>query len=186
MANRAPGRLGLVQDFVNTLEVDLDRDRLSTPDAVAAWLRERDLAPDEPSAAASEADRTLAVALREALRRLLLANNGGPVHEADLALLDRLALDSGLRPRFLAIADVHLEPSAPGVTGALGRLVAAVAAAMQDGTWSRLKACADGTCLWVFYDLSKNHSGHWCSMGVCGNRAKARQFRRRRRSVTSS
>jgi predicted RNA-binding Zn ribbon-like protein len=36
--------------------------------------------------------------------------------------------------------------------------------------------------MWAFYDRSKNRSGHWCSMRVCGNRAKARQFRERRRA----
>ena len=58
--------------------------------------------------------------------------------------------------------------------------------AMADGTWSRLKACSADSCQWVFYDTSKNRSGHWCSMRVCGNRAKARQFRARRREVGAS
>jgi len=179
MANRAPGSLGLVQDFVNTWEVDTGTDRLATAGGLSGWLDERGLLRGGP---AGEADRLLAVALREALRGLLLANNGGEAREADLALIDRVAAGSGLRPRFRPQGRVALEPDAPGVPGALGRLLAVVHDAMNDGTWGRLKACADGACQWVFYDRSKNRSGHWCSMEVCGNRAKARQFRRRRRS----
>jgi predicted RNA-binding Zn ribbon-like protein len=57
-----------------------------------------------------------------------------------------------------------------------------IAEAMAEGSWGRLKACSDHGCQWAFFDRSKNRSGHWCSMRVCGNRAKARQFRERRRS----
>jgi predicted RNA-binding Zn ribbon-like protein len=169
-----------VQDFVNTRELDPEREAIPTPEALGAWLDERRLLD---GGGVSRADHLRAVELREALRRLLLANNGGAPAAADLALLDRLAADSGLRPRFLPEGRVVLEPAARGPQGALGRLVAAVSEAMNAGTWRRLKVCADQGCLWAFYDRSKNRSGHWCSMEVCGNRAKARQFRRRRRSA---
>ena len=74
---------------------------------------------------------------------------------------------------------VALEPGAAGVDGALGRLVAIVATAMADGTWSRLKACQADRCGWAFYDHARNRSRRWCSMAVCGNRTKARSYRRR-------
>jgi predicted RNA-binding Zn ribbon-like protein len=176
--NRAPGSLGLVQDFVNTRQWAPDREAIATPEALGAWLGRSGLLP---AGAVGEAEHARAVELREALRRLLLANNGAAPDPADLALLDRLAAESGLRPRFSSGGRVVLEPAAPGVLGAMGRLLAAVADAMNDGTWTRLKACADDGCLWVFYDRSRNRSAHWCSMEVCGNRAKARLFRMRRR-----
>jgi predicted RNA-binding Zn ribbon-like protein len=72
-----------------------------------------------------------------------------------------------------------LEPDAGGVDGALGRLLAIVHVSIADGTWSRLKACREDSCEWAFYDHTKNRSGAWCDMGVCGNRAKARAFRER-------
>jgi predicted RNA-binding Zn ribbon-like protein len=168
-----------VQDFVNTRALDPDLEQIPTPEALGAWLGERGLLAGGP---VSEADRQRAVELREALRRLLLANNGTSPAAADLELLNRAGEDAGLRPRFLPGGHVALEPGAPGVPGALGRLLAAVSDAMSAGTWGRLKACADHGCLWAFYDRSRNRSGHWCSMEVCGNRAKARQFRSRRRS----
>jgi predicted RNA-binding Zn ribbon-like protein len=50
---------------------------------------------------------------------------------------------------------------------------------MAAGTWDRLKACRQETCRWAFYDNTKNRSGVWCTMEVCGNRAKARSYRER-------
>jgi predicted RNA-binding Zn ribbon-like protein len=50
---------------------------------------------------------------------------------------------------------------------------------MHDGTWSRMKACRNDTCHWAFYDASRNRSGKWCSMAICGNRAKVANYRER-------
>jgi predicted RNA-binding Zn ribbon-like protein len=190
-AHVAPGRLRLVQEFVNTLETDEDRDDIATPALLVAWLAERGLLDPVPPGgrgmgrggiADGAADHARAIEVREALRRLLLANNAArPPAPADLELLNRAALESGLRPRFGAEGGVRLVPERGGVSGALGVLLAVVADAMAEGTWPRLKACAEDTCVWAFYDRSKNRSGHWCSMEVCGNRAKARSFRRRQR-----
>jgi predicted RNA-binding Zn ribbon-like protein len=44
-----------------------------------------------------------------------------------------------------------------------------------------LKACRNADCHWIFYDATKNRSGAWCEMGLCGNRAKARSYRERHR-----
>jgi len=61
-------------------------------------------------------------------------------------------------------------------------VLAIVAAAMAEGTWSRLKACRSEACRWAFYDHARNHSRTWCDMAVCGNRVKARTYRKRRRA----
>jgi predicted RNA-binding Zn ribbon-like protein len=70
-------------------------------------------------------------------------------------------------------------PKARGVDGALGRLLATVTAAQQDGTWARLKVCPAEDCRFAFYDTSRNRSAVWCDMKVCGNRHKVRSFRER-------
>ena len=72
-----------------------------------------------------------------------------------------------------------LEPETPGSDGALGRLLTIVHEAEHEGTWPRLKACPWHTCHWAFYDNTKNASGVWCTMEVCGNRAKAKAYRER-------
>src|SRR5579863_9936900 len=67
-------RLDLVSDFVNTFDLETEVDRIATPDELAEWLSEEGLVDDlvEPSAS-EHAD---ALAVREAIRELLLANNG--------------------------------------------------------------------------------------------------------------
>ena len=78
----------------------------------------------------------------------------------------------------------ELVPKAGGIAGALGTIVAAVYDAMRDGSWPRLKACRRDVCHWIFWDQSRNRSGTWCHMTVCGNRAKTRAYRRRRAAST--
>ncbi|MFC4899345.1 CGNR zinc finger domain-containing protein [Streptosporangium amethystogenes subsp. fukuiense] len=52
----------------------------------------------------------------------------------------------------------------------VGRVVGATAAALADGTWARLKACANDGCRWAFHDHSRSRTGRWCSMRLRGNR----------------
>jgi predicted RNA-binding Zn ribbon-like protein len=75
-----------------------------------------------------------------------------------------------------------LEPAARGgpVERIIGRLVAEVIRAEAEGKWSRLKACRNEGCRWAFYDASKNRSGSWCNMQVCGSRHKMRTYRERK------
>ena len=39
----------------------------------------------------------------------------------------------------------------------------------------RVKLCDAKDCGWIFYDSNRNRRRRWCSMAVCGNRAKARR-----------
>jgi predicted RNA-binding Zn ribbon-like protein len=176
----APAPLSLVEDFVNTSEIDgVEREELLvTPADLARWLEERDLM--EPGNELTEADRALTVRVREDLRALLLANNGEPLEDGAMQRLNEVAGGALLSVRFTGSADARLEPAAGGIAGALGRILAIVVGAMADGGWARLKACRNDECMWVFYDTSKNHSATWCSMRVCGNRMKARAYRKRR------
>jgi predicted RNA-binding Zn ribbon-like protein len=172
----APGELAHVQAFVNTLEVDHGAEELADGEALAGWLRSRGLlrGGSATGAEAAEARR-----LREAIRALLLESTGVSVRKEAARTLDRAARRAGVELRFDSAGEARLEPSAAGVEGALGRLLAAIGAAMADGSWSRLRACRADDCGWAFYDRSRNRSRQWCSMAVCGNRTKARAYRRR-------
>jgi hypothetical protein len=64
-------------------------------------------------------------------------------------------------------------------TAALARILLIAAEATTLGTWTRLKVCSADDCRWAFYDRSPTRSGHWCSMRICGSRAKSRAYRRR-------
>jgi predicted RNA-binding Zn ribbon-like protein len=175
----APGELEHVRAFVNTIDLEERAEALRGPDELAAWLAQHGLA--SAGLVATNADVEYAIGLREALRAVLLAHNGDGFVPADVASeLDRAAARSELRLRFDKSGSGTLEPEADGVDGALGRLLAIIHRSAADGTWTRLKACRDDTCEWAFYDHTKNRSGAWCNMAVCGNRAKARAYRERR------
>jgi predicted RNA-binding Zn ribbon-like protein len=173
----APEPLRAVQAFVNTLDIENGVEELADPSALAEVLERTGLATDvRPTAA----DLRVALEVREALRSLLLANNGVEVDAAALAPLERAARAANLAARFGADGSAQLVADAPGVDGALGRLVAIVVAARADGSLARLKACRRDVCHWVYYDRSRNRGSTWCAMSVCGNRTKTRAYRRRR------
>jgi predicted RNA-binding Zn ribbon-like protein len=176
----APGALAAVQAFINTLDLEDDEDDLTDPAALTAWLRSRDLLDD--AARATRADLDRAHALREALRELAAAHNDLPADaEAAAEEVNRAAARARLAPRLVAAGASQLVPEGSGVDAALGRIVAAVHEAVDDGSWTRLKACERGRCRWVFYDASRNRSGRWCSMAVCGSREKSQRAYRRSR-----
>jgi predicted RNA-binding Zn ribbon-like protein len=164
----APGRLELVQRFVNTVDHEHGREVLHSPARLQAVLLELGLLG--PGARVTEADLERALGLREGLRELALANNEGSV---DTVLEAELVVRIDGR-------DGVLEPARRNVDGALADLVGIVYTAMADGTWSRLKACRRDVCHWLFYDRSRNRSAVWCQMAVCGNRTKTKAYRARR------
>lgn len=135
------------------------------------------------------AARTLqrAVEMREALYRMFsgLADGRAP-RPSDLATLNAL----------LPAALTHLRVSSNG--GQLGwrwigsarsldRLLWPIArdaaVFLTSSDFSRLRACRNPQCRWVFLDTTKNGTRRWCSMAVCGNRDKLRRFRQRQRST---
>jgi predicted RNA-binding Zn ribbon-like protein len=152
----APEPLRQVQLLVNSVDVHNDVDWL------ADWLDERRLS----------GERERAVQLREALRSLVLANNGLPLDAAALDTVNRAAARIALS--LDRNAQLRLEAD-----DALDAIVATALRAMLDGSWRRLKACPN--CRWCFYDYSPNRSATWCSMQLCGNRSKTRAYRSRRR-----
>ncbi|MGH2979149.1 MAG: CGNR zinc finger domain-containing protein [Solirubrobacterales bacterium] len=179
----APGRLEAVRRFVNTRDVEDGIEELGTPAAARSWLREHGL-PDVPAADAKQLERL--TALREALRQLLLANNGQAHDQRALERLRAEAAGVPLQVRFDAEGQSALVPAGAGIDAVVAELLGIVHEAMANGTWARLKACRSETCEWAFYDRSRNRSGTWCSMAVCGNRAKARSHRRRHRARESA
>jgi predicted RNA-binding Zn ribbon-like protein len=166
----------LVIDFVNTAGWGPEREDLARPSLLVEWLAARGL---EPGRRASRADLDEARRVREAIRDLLSAHNDVETDvAAATAVLDRAARRAQLGVRFAA-GDTRAEPAAPGIAGALGRILAEVAAGMGDGTWERVKACRADDCRWAFLDTAKNRSRAWCSMRSCGNRAKVQAYRER-------
>jgi len=174
----APGELALVQGLVNTVDMEAQTDELGTRRSLKAWLVRHGLLRSGETV--SKEDHRTVLSVREAVRQLLLINNGETAQPASLRKLNRLASRYPLGITFRPDGTFVLAPSGRGVSRVLGEIFAQIVQAVGDGTWARLKACRDSTCQWAFYDSSRNQSGRWCSMSVCGSRDKARTYRRRR------
>ncbi|MBW5483144.1 CGNR zinc finger domain-containing protein [Streptomyces bambusae] len=155
----APGGLALVEDLVNTLSVDTGEDRLAARFGLSG-----------PALAQ-------AAELREALRGALLAHAGHTMPAASRDTLNRLLATVPLTLAVAADGSAALTP--PPGDALLPRIASAVAEAVAAGTWTRLKACEAEDCHWAYYDRSPAGRGRWCTMSVCGSRAKMRTYRAR-------
>ncbi|MCL8016417.1 CGNR zinc finger domain-containing protein [Streptomyces sp. AS02] len=157
----APGGLELVQSLVNTLDIESGADSLDTVEGRARF-------------GVAEVDLARARELRESLRVVLLAHAGHGPHRVVTPLGDLLAAGPLL---------VRVDAGGSAVLGAVdevplvSRVSAAIAQALVEGTWMRLKACEAVDCHWAYYDRSPAGRGRWCSMQVCGARAKMRRYR---------
>jgi predicted RNA-binding Zn ribbon-like protein len=146
--------------------------------ALRDWLQGRGLVAGPKRLTSEDLDRALAV--REGLRALAFANNGDALDQAAVDAMRQAAVGAGV--------EIYIEPDGPrlladtgsGIEGAIGGLFAITARAMIDGSWRRVKACPGDCGGWAFYDYSRNHSGRWCSMKVCGDRQNSRAYYRRK------
>lgn len=196
----APGRLALVQSFVNSVNVEFGPDEFGTLDGLVAWLRRHGLG--DASTALDELDLQKAVTLREALRALLRENNGAEPDPGAHQTAEHIARDCPLVVGFGAGSDgrgrapslqpvslhpvsprpLFLRPALPDLRGVLGTILAISVEAAADGSWQRLKACKEHRCEWAFYDRSRNRGSRWCSMAVCGTRSKMSTYRQAKRT----
>jgi predicted RNA-binding Zn ribbon-like protein len=176
----APGPLALVQDFVNTRNYFHGDDLLGDAEEATRRLTERGQLKKGESV--GESERRRLVSLREALRGLLLVHNGAAEPGPDAESLNGLVTSAALGVRFRADGRPALEPAAGDSPAerVVARLLAEVIWAEAEGKWERLKACRNEGCRWAFYDASKNRSGRWCNMDVCGARHKMRAYRERK------
>ena len=177
---KAPGRLELLQRFVNSHNHDLpdDWDRLGDGEKAGAWLRSKGLIA--PGDRVDDAGAAGLRALREAIRALALANQGVRPDADALRVLRAAAARAPLAVTVGDAGETALEPATHGVDGAVATLLAILHEAGLTGQWLRMKGCRQ--CGYAFFDRSKNRSAAWCSMAICGNRTKNRAYYRRRRS----
>lgn len=166
-----------MQSFVNSINVEFGPDEFATTEGLAHWLGRNGF----PDARPDDLDRRDAVALREALRALLRENNGVEPDPEARRTFEHIARACPLVLRCDPTGAIGLAPAQNDVRGAFGTVLARVAEATVDGSWQRLKACQEHRCEWAFYDRSRNRASRWCSMAVCGTRAKMRVYRQAKR-----
>lgn len=174
---KAPGRLEILQRFINTWNHDLpaDWDRLASPQSAQAWLLEKQLIDREAAISPSEVARLRA--LREAFRSLVLAHVTGQHDTTSIPIVLAVAAAGTLVVTIGDDGRTHLQARQTGVDGAVATLMGILHEAQLTGDWARLKGCRQ--CGYAFFDLSKNRSAAWCAMSICGNRSKNRAHYRR-------
>lgn len=167
----------LLVEFVNTRDIEEKTDSIADPGLLETWIAAK---TDEHAGDLDREAVERTSALREALRALMLANNGEETDAAALVPLREAAERTRLRTTFGADGSLELAPARSGLSGFEARLLLAIERLQSQGAWPRLKACTVDDCQWAFYDATRNHSRTWCSMDVCGNREKTRRYRERK------
>lgn len=194
----------LALNFTNTVNArsgefpySVTNERLKNFTRLLAWGRKAELLEEgelqilleeaEAHPEEVEAELARAIALREAIYRLVVSAEAGlTVPETELALLNAVLAE--------AMAHLQLAPEETGFrwelnTGKAGvnkilwPVVRAAAELLVSDDLSRVKHCGGENCGWLFLDLSRNHSRQWCNMQDCGNRAKARRHYQRKRGA---
>lgn len=167
-------------DFINTLAMSEkgQHDFLQSDDDVRAWLYQAGI-----QAEAGQPGELLARArkLREMIRQLVAARKNG----------DALALEN--LNDYLAAAQSHLQLStdAHGAVqiarifphDPLGVIAEQAADLLAHGTFEYIRQCEHPDCTLWFIDKTKAHRRRWCSMALCGNRAKVARFRQNKQAA---
>jgi len=155
---------------------------------------------------AEEAARLDRLATRNPTGALAVWERALKLRSALQGLFTAIALGKRVRPAWLealneelasAMARSQVLPTDSGFTWvwaqggkALDSMLWPVARSAADlltaGLLSSIRVCEGRDCGWLFLDTSRNRTRRWCDMKICGNRAKARQFRERRRAEGSA
>lgn len=163
-------------DFNNTLSWgDGLEDRLASPRLLARWLRQAGLRGRPPSLPDTRE-------LRALLHRIFLAaarRRRPPT--SDLARFER-RLRPALGRLRVSFRGGRLKWAPPDPEAAL---LWEAARLLASPDLPLLKACANPRCGWLFLDRSRARRRRWCEMSVCGSRAKARAYYRRRQAARS-
>lgn len=183
----------LCLDFTNTVGnrgSDYLHDYLVSYAALLAWSEHvgllphptarglREIAEKRPADAKRVLER--ATVLREALFRILSNVSTGRASQSLDLLIVNENLAHALSHRRIVRSQSAFEWGWQASEGALDQMLWPITRSAADlltsDRLSRVRECEGDPCGWLFIDSSKNHSRRWCSMGDCGNRAKAQRF----------
>jgi predicted RNA-binding Zn ribbon-like protein len=199
----------LALDFLNSLAAPQGEEIewIGSGRDFAAWLKKADAVPAavvarflaETPVPALDVVARQARELREWFRGFVSNHAGKPLVPASLDALaplnDLLGQDESYR-RIARAQQGEAGSLADGKRGALRwqhrrrwrtpeALLLPIAAAMGDlvclKDFTLVRKCENPTCTLWFHDISKGHARRWCSMALCGNRAKAAAHRARSR-----
>jgi len=193
-------------DFLNSVATPVDEevDWISDGEGLLAWLEQAGMVPraalvamrSQSTPAELDAVSAQARALREWFRGFVHKRKGRPLAVSDLGELEPLNQLLERDERYGEIvADV-----ADGATvfefrerrhwrspeSLLMPIAQALARLVCDEDFTRVKACEGPRCTLMFADHTRGHARRWCSMAICGNRAKVAAHRMRLKERESS
>jgi predicted RNA-binding Zn ribbon-like protein len=186
-------------NFLNSIAtpVDTEIDWIRDGQGLLAWLEQADLVPPDildamhKQAKPREIDRVAAQArnLREWFRTFIREHRGKPLKAAELADLEPLnrllARDEGFGQ---LVANMHGKTTTIEFQRArrwrspeslLLPIGESLARLLAEEDFSNVKTCEGATCTLMFADRTRGRSRRWCSMEICGNRAKQIAHRHR-------
>jgi predicted RNA-binding Zn ribbon-like protein len=186
-------------NFLNSIAtpVDTEIDWISDGEGLLAWLGRAHLVPADvlnamrKQAKPGEIDRVAAQArsLREWFRAFVREHRGRPLKAANLADLEPLnrllARDEGFgqlvahrhgKTTTLEFRRARRWRSPESLLIPIGE---AIAKMLAEEDLSSVKKCERAACTLMFADRTRARSRRWCSMEICGNRAKQIAHRQR-------
>jgi predicted RNA-binding Zn ribbon-like protein len=189
-------------DFLNSIAtpVDVPVDWIGDGDGLLNWLEQAGLVPAVAAAVVrdratpGELDDVAARArqLREWFRGFVHARKGRPLTAEDvseLKPLNRLLERDECFSQIVAQdhdGHVHLQLQTSRhwrtPESLLQPIGTALAGLVCEEDFTHIKACEGHSCTLMFADHTRSRARRWCSMAVCGNRAKQAALRTRRRS----
>jgi predicted RNA-binding Zn ribbon-like protein len=191
-------------DFLNSIAVPVDTEVewLASGEDLLAWIKQAGLVPDEvlntfrKSAVAGELDAIAAQAraLRDWFKPFVCKHMGRPLEPRALRQLEPLNQVLAREQAFGQI--VVRDRRRLGETGVSSlawhpqrrwhspeSLLLPLARSLADlvcmEDFTHVKACEGLACTLLFVDRTRGHVRRWCSMAICGNRAKQSAHRRR-------
>ena|SRR5438445_4256024 len=187
-------------DFINTQVVLNGRpvDLLATFSDLVTWLVQVHLLTEEEAkkierqwgkqveeAQTLEQARAFRVTLREMVKRIAA---GRPVPQAAIEAINgmlRYRIGYFQLTRRRGKFDRGYQAESQEANQLLGLLAEAAMDLLGTCDFSLIKKCQNPLCVLFFYDTTKNHARHWCSMTICGNRSKVAAHYRRHRSQST-
>lgn len=186
-------------DFLNSIATPVDHeiDWISDGEGLLQWLAQAGLVPQSAleamrlrhEAAAFDAVAVKARELREWFRQFVRSRKGRPLTAEDIGEIDPVNRLLALDQRFEEVVARNGDGGAPfelrsgrrwttpdtllmPIAEALARLVC-------EEDFTHVKACEGSRCTLMFADHTRGHARRWCSMAMCGNRAKVAAHRAR-------
>jgi predicted RNA-binding Zn ribbon-like protein len=169
-----------VTNFVGRLSLDLVAAELKTPEHLEDWLASSGLEVDGVECTATELAAARRVANAVEVGALSAARNRRPPDDA-VKLLNRAAALPPLTPRLDPMTR-DFSWHKPTVGAAMSEVARDALAMLGDPEQRRrVRTCANPDCERLFYDDSRPGRRRWCSPERCGDQARARAYRARKR-----